>query len=93
MFFLDTYQFAVPQQDAAGQAQPQRLTPDDCVYVLDRAASEPSSGRCDASHRRQIDPQTVKQERTPAAGFVLQSEGQRPAADRFLLVFGKAKTP
>jgi hypothetical protein len=33
---------------------------------------------------------TVKQELT-AAGFVLQSEGQRPGADRFWLAFGKAK--
>jgi hypothetical protein len=32
----------------------------------------------------------VKQE-LAAAGFHLQSEGQHPAADRFLLTFGKTK--
>ena len=90
VFFLDTYHLLFHSKTLLAKLH-ERLTPDGCVYVLDRAASEPLSRR-DASHRRQIDPQTVKQELT-AAGFVLQSEGQRPAADRFLLVFGKAKTP
>ena len=86
VFFLDTYHLLFHSKTLLAKLH-ERLTPDGCVYVLDRAAKEPLSRR-DASHRRQIDPETVKQELT-AAGFVLQSEGQRPAADRFLLVFGK----
>lgn len=88
VFFLDTYHLLFHGKTLLARLH-ERLTPDGCVYVLDRAAKEPLSRR-DASHRRQIDPATVKQELT-AAGFVLQSEGRPPAADRFLLVFGKAK--
>lgn len=87
VFFLDTYHLLFHGKTLLAKLH-ERLTPDGCVYVLDRRAKETLSRR-DASHRRQIDPETVKQELT-AAGFVLQSEGQPPAADRFLLVFGKA---
>lgn len=90
VFFLDTYHLLFHGKTLLAKLH-QRLTPDGCVYVLDRAAKEPLSRR-DASHHRQIDPAAVKQELT-AAGFVLQTEGQRPAADRFLLVFGKGKAP
>jgi hypothetical protein len=90
VFFLDTYHLLFHGKTLLAKLH-QQLTPDGCVYVLDRAAQEPLSRR-DASHRRQIDSTAVKQELT-AAGFVLQSEGPRPAADRFLLVFGKGKTP
>ena len=87
VFFLDTYHLLFHGKTLLAKLH-ERLTPDGCVYVLDRQAKEPLSRR-DASHRRQIDPETVKQDLT-AAGFVLQSEGPRPAADRFLLAFGKA---
>jgi len=90
VFFLDTYHLLFHGKTLLAKLH-ERLTPDSCVYVLDRAAKEPLSRR-DASHRRQIDPATVKQELT-AAGFVLQSEGPKPAADRFLLMFGKGQTP
>ena len=88
VFFLDTYHLLFHSKTLLAKLH-ERLTPGGRVYVLDREAKE-SLSRRDASHRRQIEPETVKQELT-AAGFVLQSEGQRPAADRFLLVFGKAK--
>jgi predicted methyltransferase len=87
VFFLDTYHLLFHGKTLLAKLH-ERLTPEGCVYVLDRAAKEPLSRR-DASHRRKIDPASVKQELT-AAGFVLQSEGRPPAADRFLLVFGKA---
>lgn len=88
VFFLDAYHLLFHGKTLLAKLH-ERLTPGGCVYVLDRAAKGPLSRR-DASHRRQIDPATVKQELT-AAGFVLQSEGRPPAADRFLLVFGKAQ--
>ena len=89
MFFLDTYHLLFHSKTLLAKLH-ERMTPGGCVYVVDREAKAPLSRR-DASHRRQIEPETVKQELT-AAGFVLQSEGPRPAADRFLLVFAKAKS-
>jgi predicted methyltransferase len=88
VFFLDTYHLLFHSKTLLAKLH-ERLTPDGCVIVLDRAAKQALSRR-DASHRRQIDPEAVKQE-LAAAGFHLQSEGQPPAADRFLLTFGKAK--
>ena len=87
VFFLDTYHLLFHGKTLLAKLQ-ERLTPDARIYVLDRAAKTAQSRR-DASHRRQIEPEVVKQEFT-AAGFILQSEGERPAEDRFLLVFGKA---
>ncbi|MCU0978071.1 MAG: methyltransferase domain-containing protein [Pirellulaceae bacterium] len=88
VFFLDSYHLLFHSKTLLAKLH-ERLTSGGCVYVLDREAKSPLSRR-DASHRRQIEPEVVKQELT-AAGFVLQSEGPRPTADRFLLVFGKAK--
>ncbi len=88
VFFLDAYHLLFHSKTLLAKLH-ERLTPEGCVYILDRAAKGPLSRR-DASHRRQIAPETVKQELT-AAGFVLQSEGQHHAADRFLLVFGKGR--
>jgi hypothetical protein len=88
VFFLDTYHLLFHSKTLLAKLH-ERLTPGGRVYVVDREAKE-SLSRRDASHRRQIEPETVKQELT-AAGFVLQSEDHRPAADRFLLVFGKSK--
>jgi predicted methyltransferase len=88
VFFLDTYHLLFHSKTLLAKLH-ERLTPDGRVYVLDREAKSPLFRR-DASHRRQIEPEVVKQELI-AAGFVLQSEGPRPTADRFLLVFDKAK--
>ena len=89
VFFLDTYHllFHGPALLAGLHRQ---LAPGGIVWVLDREAKQPVSRR-DASHRRQIAPETVKQE-LAAAGFVLLSDAPRPAPDRFLLAFGKPKT-
>ena len=54
VFFLDTYHLLFHSKTLLAKLH-ERLTPDGCVYVLDRAAKEPLSRR-DASHRRQIDP-------------------------------------
>jgi hypothetical protein len=88
VFFLDTYHLLFHGKTLLGKLR-ERLTPNGCVYVLDREANGPLSRR-EASHRRRIQPETVKQEMA-AAGFFLWFEGPRPAPDRFLLVFGKVK--
>lgn len=88
VFFLDTYHLLFHGPALLSRLH-QQLAPGGCVYVLDREAKQAVSRR-DASHCRQIAPETVKQE-LAAAGFVLLSEGPRPAEDRFLLIFGKAK--
>ena len=67
----------------------EKLLPTGRGFVLDREAKKPL-GRREASHRRQISPETVKQE-MKEAGFTLRSVGPRLAADRFLLVFGKSE--
>jgi predicted methyltransferase len=89
VFFLDTYHLLFHGTTLLAKLH-ERLTPDGRIYVLDRTATEPLSRRY-ASHRRQIDPQTVVQELT-AAGFTLQAELPHPAADRFLLVFSKSRS-
>jgi len=88
VFFLDTYHLLFHQKTLLAKLR-ERLAPNGCVYVMDREAKEPLPRR-EASHRRRIQPQTVKEEMA-AAGFVLWFEGPRPAADRFLLVFGKVR--
>jgi hypothetical protein len=86
VFFLDTYHLLFHGPTLLAKLR-DKLTPDGCIYVLDREAKEPVSRR-EASHRRQINLETVKQELT-AAGFGLRSELPRPTPDRFLLVFSK----
>jgi predicted methyltransferase len=88
VFFLDSFHLLFHGKTLLAKLH-ERLAPDGRVWVLDREAKEPLSRR-EASHRRQIEPAVVKQEMA-AAGFVLQGELPRPAADRFLLVFGKNK--
>jgi predicted methyltransferase len=88
VFFLDSYHLLFHGPALLSQLH-QRLVPGGCIFVLDRAAKQALSRR-DASHHRQIAPETVKQE-LAATGFVLLSESPCPAKDRFLLVFGKAK--
>jgi len=88
VFFLDTYHLLFHGTTLLARLH-DALRPTGCVYILDRQAAQPVSRR-EASHRRQIAPETVKEEMA-AAGFSLWFEGPRPAADRFLLVFGKSK--
>jgi predicted methyltransferase len=86
VFFLDSYHLLFHEETLLSKLH-EKLTPAGCVYVLDREAKQPLSRR-EASHRRQIARETVVQEMTEA-GFSLWFSGPRPAADRFLLVFGK----
>lgn len=88
VFFLDSFHLLFHGKTLLAKLH-ERLAPDGRVWVLDREAKEPLVRR-EASHRRRIEPAVVKQEMA-AAGFVLQGELPRPAADRFLLVFGKNK--
>jgi len=88
VFFLDSYHLLFHGKTLLAKIH-EKLSPTGCVYVLDRKAETPLSRR-EASHRRKIQPQTVKQEMAEA-GFFLWARGPRPARDRFLLVFGKAR--
>jgi len=88
VFFLDSYHLLFHQEALLAKLH-ERLSTGGCVYVLDRAAKEPLARR-EASHRRKISPETVKQEMAQA-GFVFSREGLPPAADRLLLVFNKAQ--
>lgn len=88
VFFLDSYHLLFHCQTLLAKLH-ERLAPGGRVYVLDRESKDPLSRR-EASHRRRIEPAVVKQEMA-AAGFVLQGELPRPAADRFLLLFGTNK--
>jgi len=87
VFFLDSYDLLFHGKTLLAKLH-EKLTPEGRVYVLDRKAKQPLSRR-EASHHRQISPETVREE-MKAAGFTLLSEEPPPAADRFLLVFGKA---
>lgn len=87
VFFLDTYHLLFHGPTLLAKLR-ERLTKSGVVYVVDRQAPKTISHR-EASHRRMIAPQTVKQEMT-RAGFTLLRAGPRPAKDRFLLIFGKA---
>ncbi len=86
VFFLDSYHLLFHGETLLAKLH-ERLAPAGCVYVLDRKAGKPLPRR-EASHRRRIRPETVKQEMAEA-GFSLWFEGPPPASDRFLLVFGK----
>jgi len=86
VFFLDSYHLLFHGKTLLSKIY-EKLSPTGCIYVLDRKAQKPLSHR-EASHRRKIHPETVKQEMTEA-GFFLWFRGPRLARDRFLLVFGK----
>lgn len=87
VFFLDSYDLLFHHQTLLDKLH-EKLTPAGRVYVLDRKAEKPL-GRREGSHRRRISPETVEKEMAEA-GFKLLSVEPPPAADRFLLVFGKA---
>ena len=86
VFFLDSYHLLFHGETLLAKLR-EKLSANGCVYVLDREAKRPLS-RHEASHRRRIARETVVQEMTKA-GFSLWFCGPQPAADRFLLVFGK----
>ncbi len=86
VFFLDSYHLLFHGPALLAKLH-ERLTPDGAVIVLDRKATRPLSRR-EASHRRQITPEVVRQE-MEAAGFALKAAAPAPAEDRFVLVFGK----
>ena len=88
VFFLDSYHLLFHGKTLLARIH-EKLSPTGCVYVLDRKAEEPLSRR-EASHRKMIQPKTVKQEMAEA-GFFLRSRVSRPAPDRFLLVFDKVR--
>ena len=87
VFFLDTYHLLFHGETLLGKLK-ERLVEDGRIYVLDRK-TENGLSRREASHHRRVSPETVKAE-LKAAGFHLRDELPSPAADRFLLVFGKA---
>jgi len=86
VFFIDSYHLLFHGKNLLAKIH-QRLAPTGRIYVLDRKANEPLSRR-EASHRRMISSEMVKQEMTDA-GFFLWFRGPRITRDRFLLVFGK----
>lgn len=88
VFFLDSYHLLFHGKTLLAKIR-KRLSPTGCIYVLDREAKTPLARR-EASHRRMIQPQTVKQEMAEA-GFSHWFEGPQPSPDRFLLVFGKTQ--
>ncbi|MBP7937599.1 MAG: methyltransferase domain-containing protein [Phycisphaerae bacterium] len=85
VFFLDSFHLSFHGNTLLTQLR-ERLRPDGCVYILDRAATRPLSRR-GASHHRQIDPLQVKDE-LAAVGYFLWFEGPPPAPDRFLQIYG-----
>ena len=89
VFFLDSYHLLFHGQKLLLKLR-EKLSTTGCIYVLDRETKKPLSRR-EASHSRKIAKDTVIQEMTKA-GFSLWFCGPQPAADRFLLVFGKTPT-
>ena len=89
VFFLDSYHLLFHGRTLLTRLR-EKLSPNGCIYVLDRKAAEPLSRR-EASHHRRIQLKTVKEEMAEA-GFLLWFRGPRPARDRFLLVFGKTRS-
>ena len=88
VYFLDTYHLLFHGPTLLSQLH-SRLTESGRVYVLDRQAPTVISHR-EASHRRMIAPDTVRQEMTEA-GFTLVEERPKPTPDRFLLIFRKSR--
>ncbi len=86
VFFLDTYHLLFHHENLLAAIH-KKLTANGRIYVLDRRANEPIPRR-EASHRRKIHPNTVKEEMNDA-GFSLWFCGPRLTPDRFLMVFGK----
>jgi len=88
VFFLDSYHLLFHGKVLLARIY-EKLAPSGCICVLDRKAREPLPRR-EASHRREIRPETVKREMAEA-GFFLWFRGPCLSPDRFLLVFGKTE--
>ncbi len=86
VFFLDSYHLLFHGGTLLTKIR-DKLSPNGCIYVLDREPKKPLTRR-EASHRRRIAAETVTQEMTKA-GFSLWFRGPQLSPDRFLLVFGK----
>ena len=86
VYFLDSYHRLFHGPTLLKQLH-QRLGPSGRVYILDRQAPHVMPHR-EASHRRMIAPETVKQEMADAH-FALLEQGESPTPERFLLIFGK----
>ena len=86
VYFLDTYHLLF-HGGVLLPALRNRLKEDGRTFVLDRIAPEEIPHR-EASHRRMIAPETVKEEMSKF-GFQLKSSTAASPTGRFLLVFGK----
>jgi len=86
VFFLDSYHLLFHGQTLLLKIR-EKLTSTGYIYVLDRETKKLLSRR-EASHSKRISKETVIQEMAKV-GFSLWFDGPQPAADRFLLVFGK----
>jgi predicted methyltransferase len=89
VYFLDSYHLLFHGPVLLEKLR-ERLSSTGRVYILDRQAPEEMPRR-EASHRRMIAVETVKQEMADA-GFRLHREGAPPSPERFLMVFGKAES-
>jgi ubiquinone/menaquinone biosynthesis C-methylase UbiE len=87
VYFFDSYHLLFHAPTLLAQLR-ERLAAAGRIFVLDRRAAKDMPRR-EASHRRMVAPETVKQEMSQA-GFQLVREEPQPADGRFLLVFGKA---
>ena len=87
VYFLDTYHLLFHGPALLSQLH-WRLTSSGRVYVMDRQTPKVIPHR-EASHRRMIALETVRQEMANA-GFTLVEEKPKPTPDRFLLVFRKS---
>jgi len=87
VYFLDTYHLLFHGPKLLAQLR-ERLTEGGLVYVLDRPTDKEMSHR-EASHRRMIPPELVKQE-MKEAGFQVCRTAPDITEDRFLLVFTKS---
>jgi predicted methyltransferase len=86
VYFLDTYHLLFHGPALLSKLR-ERLKDSGYVYIVDRQAPEAIPHR-EASHRRMIAAETVKQQMNEA-GFTFLREGSAPAENRFLLVFHK----
>lgn len=84
VYFLDSYHLLFHAPSLLSKLHA-KLKPSGRVYVLDRQAPKPIPHR-EASHRRMIAPETVRQE-MKNAGFTFAEERPEPTPDRFLLIF------
>jgi hypothetical protein len=86
VYFLDTYHLLFHGPVLLSKLR-ERLKDSGQVYIVDRQAPSAIPHR-EASHRRMIAAETVKQQMSEA-GFTFLREGAAPAENRFLLIFQK----